>query len=460
MSRSPFPPAESIQVPFEASSSLEQARERLLADGQAWMHSCVERYANTPASDVHDQATYCSGWEPLLRAEADEEVLAFLKQTRDRIHRHYVESDQWNHGYWRMHEAHHGTEHFELFLAMLHRVDPEDEQTRDAFLDMAEHLGNWSPEVEAWYDEGSNSYRSTWFGSDGVRLLPGCEINVPDHVRCSNLALIAYDISREERYLDLALRQMRRWAEPMASEGWIPVALIPEQALRELNEEQSEAYRNFAGQSPKHLDQDVCRAENLLASDAPRTLLRLWQHSGEALYRDAAECLLDPLATQLQDVDAGPAAEALRIYRNMTQGSQRYDAQIRAILKPDRPKAFQHLSMDLSPKREMGEEIGVGKRSDRPLWLEDGKPRSFNPISLATVAQLDGDTELATLSLDAARSYLNLARKLFPDGRDHGCSSRSVSAIARGHGRDNHAGMLTAVLGPFMEANVAASEVQ
>lgn len=33
-----------------------------------------------------------------------------------------------------------------------------------------------------------------------------------------------------------------------------------------------------------------------------------------------------------------------------------------------------------------------------------------------------------------------------------GCSARSVSAVARGHGRDNNAGMTTAVLAPLLGA--------
>ena len=61
-----------------------------------------------------------------------------------------------------------------------------------------------------------------------------------------------------------------------------------------------------------------------------------------------------------------------------------------------------------------------------------------------------GDSALHARAVDLARTYFLLARAAFPDGRDHGCSARSVSAIARGHGRENHAGMTTAVLGPAL----------
>ena len=94
---------------------------------------------------------------------------------------------------------------------------------------------------------------------------------------------------------------------------------------------------------------------------------------------------------------------------------------------------------------------GIGKRSDMPVWLEDGHPRTRNPILLSTVAQIEDDESCAIESVDLARTYFNLARDVFPDGRDHGCSARSVSAVARGHGRDNNAGMVTAVLDPIEE---------
>ena len=51
-----------------------------------------------------------------------------------------------------------------------------------------------------------------------------------------------------------------------------------------------------------------------------------------------------------------------------------------------------------------------------------------------------------------------MGRGVYPDGRDHGCSARSVNAIARGHGRENHAGMITAVLDPLVKKYKGQSE--
>lgn len=63
--------------------------------------------------------------------------------------------------------------------------------------------------------------------------------------------------------------------------------------------------------------------------------------------------------------------------------------------------------------------------------------------------QFTGDAHLATRALDLGHATFALAMQHLPDGRDHGCSARSVSAAGRGHGRENNAGVVTALLTPL-----------
>ena len=78
--------------------------------------------------------------------------------------------------------------------------------------------------------------------------------------------------------------------------------------------------------------------------------------------------------------------------------------------------------------------------------------RRHNPITLALGAEVTADRELARWALDIALTYFELARNALPDGCEHGCAANTISAVARGHGRDNNAGVTTAVLGPIAEA--------
>lgn len=433
-----------ITVPLVPSATLAEACDRLLADVGAWVADCIARYTDAPPTDVHDQATYTTGWEPYIRATEDDAALAFMLRLRDDIRDHFVATGQWRHGYWRMQEAHHGTEHFELFLGALSRLAPRDAETTRQLVDAAEHLGNWVPEVAPWFDWDRGLYRSTFFGTDGVRTGPGLAVNVPDHLRCANVALLAHGASGERRFRDLAATYAGRWADAILAGDALPVALTADGPVYALTEAEERQYRAFAGQMPPDLNAAVDRAENLLASDAVGAFLTLWRATGEAHFRLALERLLDVAATQLGDPDAGVAADAIRRYRRAT-GDRRYDGTVLAVANRLDPWGWRELTLDLDsrPGRRLP---GMGKREDMLRWLEDGRPRRHGPILLALAAEIAEDGALAARALDIARAYLAAARAGLPDGRDHGCSSRSVSAVARGNGRENHAGMTTAVL--------------
>jgi len=374
--------------------------------------------------------------------------MVFLRCQRDRIRAHFVTTGQWVHGYWTMFEAHHGTEHFELFLGALWRLDPGDSETVAQLVDATEHLGNWSTAAPPWFDWETGLFRAMHFGTHEVREDPGEAMNVADHFRCINISLLAHAMTGEGRYLALACAHASRWAGAILAGKALPAGLLPEGPVYTLVGKAETAYRAFAGMAGA-LDDAVDRAENLLASGAVGALLRLWQLTGEGNYRAAAERLLDVLATQLADPDAGAAANAVRAYRRAT-GDTQYDARVLAAVEGMDPWAIRTLSLNPQVRRPQRPR-GVGKRSDAPDWFEDGAPRRCNPILLGLTAEILGDHHLATAALDLARAYFALARQAFPAGRDHGCAATSISAVARGHGRENGAGVITAVLGPYMD---------
>lgn len=433
--------------PLDLSADLATASQAFLAEVRDWIHACIERYADAPATDVHDQGTFTTGWEPYIRATGDAEALTFMKDLRDRIHNHFVESGQWRHGYWTLHEAHHGTEHFELFLGALLRLDPNDAETKRQILDAAEHVGNWVADVPDWFNWETVRFHSLFIGTDGVKHEPGSEINTPDHLRFVNICLLAYDASEDERYLDFATRYAGEWAAAILAEETIPIALTVEGPLYEFAGDNESTYRSFVGEVAG-LHSPVERAENLLSSDAVNAFLRLWKETGRAHFRAAVEKLLDVLITQLGDPDAGVVADAVRSYRHWT-GDDRYDGAVIAVVQQGAPRIVRTITLDTDFRHDH-KPSGVGKRSDMPRWLENSSPRWHNPITMAVAAEIQHDEHRAARALDLARVTFALALEAFPDGRDHGCAARTVSAVARGHGRDNHAGMTTAVLGPLL----------
>jgi hypothetical protein len=471
---------------IESSDGLGEACDRFLDELGAWIHLCVRRYRRASPTEVHDQATYATSWETWVRARDPGRVRDFLATLRDKIARHFHRTRQWRHGYWRISDVHHGTEHFELFLGTLWRIDPDDAATRDQLLDAAEHFGNWSSDVPPWFDWDSGLFHSAVFGTDGVLPAATPRINVPDHLRCINLCLLAHARTGCSHYGELAARHGGLWANAIISDSRLPVALGESGPLYELGDlkvarhcpaPHRSALRVWIGrgiarardhwsmaaadsrvialQPPASLT-DVDRAERFLASNGVPTFLRLWQVTGQQRFRDAAERLLDLLVTQLHDPDAGAVAGVLRVYRDIT-GHDRYDRDVLAAADRLTPWSFADIAVDRASPRYSRQPTGVGKRKDMVRWFEDGRPRHHSPALLALAADIRHDRVLATRAVDLARTYFVLATRAFPDGREHGCGSRSVSAVARGHGRDNDTGVVTGVLAPMLRFTNAES---
>ena len=437
-----------ITTRIENSASFSEACDGFLDDLGAWIQTCMREPVRAVEKAGHDQGTYTTSWGAYIRARGDRRPLEYMQQLRDSIRDAHVASGRWRHGYWTMQEAHHGTEHYELFLGALHRLDPGDQETIRQHLDAAEHLGNWSDDVPDWFDWDAGLFLSQYFGADGVILGDDREVNLPDHFRCVNMALLAYEMTRDERYLKLAGSHAARWSEALLSSSDVPVGLGPLGPILTYkpgeNRRDADGHRPLLGMS--RTDTSVDRVESFLASGAVNALLRLSGLIEEEPFRGGAERLLDALATQLRDPDAGPAADAMRVYHRAT-GSTRYDSMVMEAAGDVDPYGFSSLSMEPDTRRAQ-RPSGIGKRNDMPEWFEDDRPRSCNPVSLAWAAELNGDERLATRTVDLARAYFALARQVYPSGRDHGCGAKSVSAIARGHGRDNNVGMITGILEP------------
>jgi len=258
----------------------------------------------------------------------------------------------------------------------------------------------------------------------------------------------AHEMSGETRYLDLARLYGGRWADALLSRKSLPIGLDSTGGVFALDDASAEAYTGVRAQTAD-LGENLNRAENLLASGAVEAMLCLWQRTGEKRFLKAAGKLLDILMMELKDPDAGPAAATLRHFRRVTN-DKLYDQQVAEAVEQFTYSEIRELSIEQVVQRD-SKPTGVGKRRDMPEWFENNQPRRYNPILLALAAEITGDEILATQAVDIARTYFRLARKVYPSGRDHGCSSRSISAVCRGHGRDNHAGMTTAVLSPIME---------
>ncbi|WP_309396511.1 hypothetical protein [Cerasicoccus maritimus] len=411
-----------------------EAGKCLLRELNSWANDCIHRYQDAPPLDTPDQTIYATGWLPLLYFDPAHPGARFLHHLRDQTAKHFQESDAWRHGYWRIADVARGMQHFEIFLAQLARFD-DDVATIGQLLDAAEHLGHWNEEISPWFDEDKGVFPSHTFGAEGYQKDSSPTFNTPEHFHCLGLALAAYRISKSDRYAQWAIRYGLRWADAILADSMLPVGLDASGAVYE---------PAIANDDRENLH----RAEALLSAGAVQTLLKLWRISNEPRFRQAAEAILDALMLELLDPDAGSLAAAIRFYRRITKNA-RYDSLVMQEYAHLIPEGVEVIDLDVAPI--FGSEVlGIGKYSDQPHWKEDGQIRQHNPILISLAAEISNSPALAAVALDFGTAYLSLAQRAFSDGREDSESARTVSAVARGHARDNGAGVVTEVLVPLM----------
>ncbi len=445
-----------ITLRIEKSDSLRESIDGFLSELGSWIEQCKAELPDILPNDNHDQGTFSIGWRPCIIERQDKDSLSFLKKLRDDIKKHHEQNGLWKNGYWKVQEAHHGTEHFELFLVNLYRIDPGDGKTISQMKEAAEHFGNWSGNAPDCFSWEKNLFYSFHFGTETEeQKRENIEINKPEHFRYINICIYAYKMTGNKKYLSLADSYAEGWVDAITTHpSLLPTGLSEKGPVYDMKERTG--FDDYILKYPELKVMDnVDRAENFLASDVPNTLLTLWKITGKSKFRAAADVLTDIISTQVRDYDAGCGVDLLRKYRNRT-GNLKYDELILNAVREGTPYSFDTITIAHRAERQTcdskisGHTVGIGKRKDKPVWYEDGKAAAHNPILLALAAEITYDSKLACRSLDIARTYFKLARTAYPHGHEHGCSSRSVSAIARGNGRENNSGVVTAVLEPLI----------
>ncbi|MFW5858045.1 MAG: hypothetical protein ACOCX4_09215, partial [Planctomycetota bacterium] len=197
-----------LRAAVDPSPDLQTACARFLDELVAWSHAFRAAHPDWPPAG-HDSGTCMTPWAALVRARDDADALAFMKRFRDAAAATWSGSGAWRRGYWREQEAHHGPEHYDIFLYTLWRLDPEDEATVAQFLPAARMAINAEPDVEPWFDADAGVYRSLFLGADTVG--PPA-VNVPDHLRFASLALHAWEMTGEATFRDHAAQYAGRWA--------------------------------------------------------------------------------------------------------------------------------------------------------------------------------------------------------------------------------------------------------
>ena len=418
-----------------------------------WLAQSVRNDGPGPNGGGEDESNYALAWFPHYLVTGEPAIA-------DRFRTLLAALADWvaaecHHGYEPEAEAHHGPEPFILFLPRYLGLFPEDRTATHLLLDAAEHVGNWSGAVPDWFDYQRGCFHSFHVGSRVVGDDPDSAYELAEHLRFLHLALAAYRVSGEARYLEWADRYGSEWARRIAGAGE-RFPLLWTQQGEPLHEAQV-AGRQIAGAAGAghHLAGDPLGGlENLLASGAIYVLGDLFAATGADRYRAAARPLAAPLVAELADPYADPAAAALCYYRR-TFADRSLDAAISAQFARFAPPS-QRPPGDGVPEDRRRRAPGVGRRSDMIHWAEWQEAGSATPTrepctaALTLAYQMTADPAYAARALDAAARKLAMARQVLRGGREHADMGGAVCSVAAGHGRNWGTGAVTGCYGPLL----------
>ena len=168
---------------------------------------------------------------PYLTVRDDAALKEYMKKMVE-ARKAYSDKTQY-HGYVDCHEVHHEIETYIYFQnPLVYYHLPGEETARQNIVDVAHHIGNWEPDVPHWYNWEKHEFVSNWLGTKGVRDYPPYDYQEGNHFRFIDEAICAYEITGEEKYLDLVKDYCDHWCDHIekcaAAGGPIPCSILPE----------------------------------------------------------------------------------------------------------------------------------------------------------------------------------------------------------------------------------------
>ena len=358
-------------------------------------------------------------------------------------------------GYEKMATAHHGPELFLGFLPRYIDVFPEDTRSKSLILEAAEYIGNWKKDVAKWFDYENDTFRSWYLGSRGVEARKIFSYETADHIRFIHIALVAWKIRGDQKYLEWAFNYGKKFAKRITdSDEIIPVAWGLDNTSF-YPEDMKEKAEMFLASNHHHISGDhMSGVENLIASGAIYAFGDLYGLAQETILKEAAKKIVSKLLNCISNPYADPAAAAISYYRN-TFTDYSFDEKIIDISKNIPSYNSSELALVIPEKNKI-RQPGVGNRKDMVYWQtlnEDGTFKlSTEPSTsfFTLIYQITGDINHADRALTMAARKFKIARSVLRSGYEHADMGCAVCSVSSGHGRNWGIGSVTGCYSPLI----------
>ena len=225
-----------------------------------------------------DGANYCISLFEEYAINPNEEDKIFLYDLGQELINFLTTS--FTNGYPKICDVHHGTELFLGFLSRYIALFPEDKRASSLIVNAAEFIGNWKDKSISWYDYEKNNFKSWHLGCEGHSKNPLFKYNTADHLRFIHLAILAWEISGNSKYLEWSLLYGKSFANKIIqSKANIPVAWDFNNKEYYSKDMKSKDEKYLAADH-HHLENDsFSGVENLIASGAIHAFGNLYKIS-------------------------------------------------------------------------------------------------------------------------------------------------------------------------------------
>nr|MDO8113119.1 hypothetical protein [Candidatus Sigynarchaeota archaeon] len=433
---------------------VEASRDTLLDVFKAWLADSARKNRAIPWKGVHDEGTYLTSWREYYMHIRDPAVVDYA---RDMLGK----ADAWMKanlvdGYRPKAEVHHGVEHYIIFLAWIHELDPDEPVHARQLRDAAANILSDVPGRASWYDPATIRFTSTHLGSRVVNVDNG--VNIAEHLRIIRLAWLGLASGGNPELAAVIKHYATKWATQITESNTIPVYLDEFSEKDPERRERNAALfdrvaESFVGAQPKEITRST-RSEIHVANGTPDLFLTLNEITGKRIFLDAAERIVEPILDELRVPHAHPIGElAWRLYKaRRLPGIADIAGQIRDqvdAIDGTAPITLQFKAATRQYRKKYANTIGM--RKDMPLVeiKARGTRKTIevpSPATFCLLYRLFHEKKHLQMSLEFARAVLLEARSCYPEGRDHGCSSRMVHSFCIGHGRNWGAGYTSTAL--------------
>ncbi len=440
-------------ITFEPDAPAAQSTAALLGWFKAWLATSTRGNVGIPWHGIHDEGTYLTAWREYYLHTADPDVksyaLGMLAKADAWQKRHLV------HGYWPKQEVHHGVEHFVIFLAWIHELDPAESLHARQLRDASANILDTGSKKLKWYDPATNRFTSLYLGTKRVDYTKN--LNIAEHLRLIRLAWLSLACGGNPALISIVKEYSHEWASQVAAGAEIPLYLgeftEADPTKRQANEIAfARDAQAFVGAAPKDLT-PATRAEIHIANGTPGLFMALYAAMKDKIYLDAAERVVGTVIGQLASPYAHPIGElAWQLHRTGRLPG------LKAALKPveEGLGAISGVGFDIKLQQDTKWRQSpyfntVGMRKDIPAIeaVRQGSGERVEIPSPATLGLLYRVTKkpgYLRLAIDYTSTVLEAAQPLYPEGRQHGCSAGALHAFCIGHGRNWGAGYASTAL--------------